>query len=954
MKSQILRTKVLIYIILIILTLIFGWMSYTFYSDELYERLQPQVERAMIQVSRILPQLEKTEKAVRLICDDIEENRQYFYKEYTVAPPDSGEDDAESADTIVNNTLSWMNRITKIRVGQEGHVIVISKTDYTILAHPDKKFEGKKLKVAGRKGLDSAAITDLGELEGILSEEDIPDNFNIFIPETIFSLNINKVLDALYAGTVGTAFAYKDTYILCGVSLWEGITHVVVRSFISTLIFFILVWVVVRYIGFAFRWLKASREELRRKLISYCAAGTVVLFLSTWYYQTIMNTTGDLFAVNAYANAAVETLDSYEEYGKELSEWLDKKYLEECRLAAETVKKEGKENITRQDLAEYAKDLDVEYIYIFDKDGKVVVTNSPYDHFSLSQKEGDQSYAFNSLLAGKEYLIQGVMKDDTGGEDMQYVGVSLRDENDLADGFVQIAISPEMREKLLSPINLQMVLYNTCIGLPDYALAIDKESMKIVATNGLGFEDTSIEDLGFDPEDIENGYNVECYIWGDPYYSGIGESDNLYIMPLIIGTDGTNAFIISLKMALLTVIAYLILVFISLKGYGKVKDLSDNTEAADNKTGSAEKTENMKSGIAGLFNEFIKPDEKSSSDFEKRWKKQMTVPDEEKTPEMRVSTVIYRLLLVFSSMFLLYEMFLMSMGTRNEDLNGFSYVIMGNWDRGVNLFAFSYCLFLLCVLYVVRELINQVLYRIAKISDLGKETIFLMLRNALKYTCAIVFLYIGLAKFGIDTKALWASAGVLSLMVGFGAKDLVSDIIAGLFIIFEGTLKIGDYVTVGGWKGTVQQIGIRSTRISQFSETKIFNNSALKDIVNSTGDLAKETLKIPISYEADLLEVEKLFENELPLMTERITGLVKDPKYQGISSFEDSCIMLQFEIVITMDDRSKAVRAFRRELKLLFDREALNMPYNHIVVKNYDADEGSYKYNPEEQGSDND
>ena len=89
-------------------------------------------------------------------------------------------------------------------------------------------------------------------------------------------------------------------------------------------------------------------------------------------------------------------------------------------------------------------------------------------------------------------------------------------------------------------------------------------------------------------------------------------------------------------------------------------------------------------------------------------------------------------------------------------------------------------------------------------------------------------------------------------------------------------------------------------------------------------------------------------------MTERITGLVKDPKYQGISSFEDSCIMLQFEIVITMDDRSKAVRAFRRELKLLFDREALNMPYNHIVVKNYDADEGSYKYNPEEQGSDND
>lgn len=940
------------YLALLLLTLLFGTVAYNLYAADLYERLEPQIERAMVQVSKILPQLEETEKAVRAICDDLEENRQYFHSGSEEELKNSATENNISADTVINNTLSWMNRITNIRLGREGHVIVISKEDYTILAHPDKDFVGQKLVMANSRTFDRDSVPDLDEADGELTEEDIPDGFRIFFPTSIFSLNVNKVLDALSAGVAGSVFSYKDTYILCGVTLWEGFTHVVVRCFISTLIFFAIAWVIIRYVGFAINWRKASKEEFRRKLISYFAIGTITLFLSTWYYQTIMDVTGDLAAVNGYAEAAVDTLKSYEDYGKELSKWLDRQYLEECGLAADIIKKKGKDNITRKDLEEYAKALDVEYIYIFDKNGKVIVTNSPYDHFSLSQNPEDQSYAFNTLLDGREYLIQDVMKDDASGEKMQYIGVSLRDSNDLADGFVQIVIKPELREKLLAPINLQTVLYNTTIGLPDYALAIDKESMKIAATNGLGFENTGIEELGFDVEDIQNGYNVESIIWGDSYYSGVGESDNLYLMPLILATDSTNAFIISLIMALLCALSYLILFTASLYVYGKAQNMSEPEEKADEKAASGDKKDNLKESIAGLFDGFVKQGDKSYEDFEKRWKKQSSIPEEERTPEMRISIIIYRLLFVFSLAFLLFEMFLISVGVRDEDLTGFSYVIMGNWERGVNIFSLSYCLFLLCLLYVIQELINQVLYRIARISDLGKETIFLMLRNALKYTCAIVFLYIGLAKLGIDTKALWASAGVLSLMVGFGAKDLVSDIIAGLFIIFEGTLKIGDNVTIGSWKGTVQEIGIRSTRVGQFSETKIFNNSSLKDIVNTNGDLAKETLNIPIPYEADLLEVERLFENELSQMTDRIPGLVKEPKYQGISSFEESCVMLQFEIIATRDDKSKAVRSFRRELKLLFDRENLNMPYNHVVVKNNDLEDGTCKYTPKKEEGD--
>ena len=956
MKSKILKTKMIMYLVLIISAAVFARLSYAFYADDLYDKVRPQVVRAMIQVSKILPELEENEQVIREINDNLEKRSKRVYDAHEKEPENSEADQEDNVETVVDHTLSWMNRVTQFQVGREGHVIVVSQEDYTILAHPNDEYVGQVLYMVGSKRFDKESVPNLEELGGELSNKDISDKFHIFFPASVFSLNVNHLMEALDAGVVGSIFAYRGTYVLCGVTLSEGIAYVVVRCVISTLLFFLIAWVLVRYIGFALNWRKDEKMVFRRKLFSYGALGMIILFISTWYYQTIMDVTSDLTAVNGYAKSAVETLNTYENYSKELSNWLDQQYLEQCRLAADLIKAQGKENVTRQELDDYANDLKVEYIYLYDKNGKVIVTNSPYDHFKLSENKDDQSYAFRALLEGREYVIQSVQKDETSGEKRQYIGVSLRDENDLADGFVQIVVKPTLREKLLNPINVQMVLENLVIGLPDYALAIDKDSMNIVATTGFGYEGTNIEDLGFDVEDIEDGYNVECLIGGVAYYTGVGESAKLYFMPLVQSTDNTDAFIISLKMTLLCLIAFLIIAYIALKGYEEDliaagPEVTETDETASIGDTTEEAREDEDKGFFQQWKDFLKTGVNSNPNFERRWSRQSTIPVKDQNPEMRTSRVIYQLLLFFSSVFILYEIFIISLGVSSEDLYGFSYVLLGKWDRGVNLFSFSYCLFLLCVLYVFRLLVNQVLYSIARISDLQHETILLMLRNALRYACAILFLYIGLAQFGIDTRALWASAGVLSLMVGFGAKDLVSDIIAGIFIVFEGTLKIGDSVTVGGWQGTVEKIGIRSTRIGNNSDTKIFNNSSLKDIVRSSGEdfSRRDTLKIPVPYEADLLEIEKLLEKELPLMAERVPELLNVPIYQGVDSFEESCLMLRISINAMGSDMSKAIRAMQREVKLLFDREHISIPYRHLIVKNYDSKESAYVFGQEEE-----
>ena len=952
METQIQKTKKKIYLLLTVLTLGFAFLSFTFHDNELEDRTKPQVERAILQVSKLLPRLEEDEQALWEVHDNLEENRQQFYQnnEKALARHQSSDEDVQ---TLIDKTLSWMNRVTRLRVGQQGHVIVIRKSDLTILAHPNEKFIGEKLLTVGKMGLDN--VSEISEFE----KKPALIKFRPYFPESFFNTGINlKVLyEAAHAGIYGMPVSYKDTYILCGSTLGEAFRMIIIRAFFTTLIFFAIIWIFVCFIGFSLDWQKDDENEFRKKLGSYAVMGCLLLFVLVWYYQVVMDKTSDVSTVNEYADDAALNMDINRKYQSELSGWLDRQYLEQCRLVADLVKEEGRENLTRADLARYAEDLGVEYIYVFDKNGKTVVTNSPYDHFEISSDETDQSYEFRPLLDGKEYVIQKPMKDETSGEERQYIGVSIRDQNDLADGFVQIVIDTSLRNRLLSTIDVQSLLDNLVIGLPDYALALDKDNLKVVATTGLGFVDMTAEELGVETEYLKAEYDGYTTIDGTDYYIGVGKSQDLYLLVLATDEDRiSGAFLMALGLTLLGIGAFYLLGSSAKSGYNGVLQLKgmEKAEEADGKKSAAKAAETAsdsddgdKWGIFDGIKDIFK--EKEKFDFDSRWKKEKAIPIEEQTPEMRTKTIIYNTLLIFSFALIVFEVTLINTGAASEGLEGFSYILLGKWKKGFNLFAFSYCLFLLCVMHVFQEFLNQVLYRMAKFSSIEDETIYLLIRNALKYAFGIGFLYIGLAKFGVDTRTLWASAGVLSLMVGFGAKDLINDVIASMFIIFEGTYKIGDFITVGSWSGTVEEIGLRYTKIRNYADVKIINNSALRDIVNSNGDVAREVLKIPIPYETDLLEVEKLLERELPLLKDKIPGLVKAPRYQGVNVLGDSGVYLRIVIFATNWKRRKALRALTREIKLLFDREKVSIPYNHIVVSRYEDEANTYTFTPKEE-----
>ena len=114
-------------------------------------------------------------------------------------------------------------------------------------------------------------------------------------------------------------------------------------------------------------------------------------------------------------------------------------------------------------------------------------------------------------------------------------------------------------------------------------------------------------------------------------------------------------------------------------------------------------------------------------------------------------------------------------------------------------------------------------------------TIVKLLESFIKWVIAIVAIMMVLHAWGVDTATLLASAGILTLIIGLGAESLVADILSGIFMVFEGEFQVGDIVIINDWRGTVQEIGIRTTKIVDAGgNINIVNNSEITMVINQT------------------------------------------------------------------------------------------------------------------------
>ena len=213
------------------------------------------------------------------------------------------------------------------------------------------------------------------------------------------------------------------------------------------------------------------------------------------------------------------------------------------------------------------------------------------------------------------------------------------------------------------------------------------------------------------------------------------------------------------------------------------------------------------------------------------------------------------------------------------------------------------------------------------------KTIVNLLESFVKWVIAIVAIMMVLHAWGVDTATLLASAGILTLIVGLGAESLVADIVAGIFMVFEGEFQVGDIVIINDWRGTVQEIGIRTTKIVDAGgNINIVNNSQITTVVNQTQEVSQASVTVGVEYGESLPRVEIVIRDNLETIKEHIPAIIEGPYYKGVSALGASSVDLLFIAKCREEDIFQVQRDMNRELKLLFDANNIGIPFPQVVV----------------------
>ncbi len=229
-------------------------------------------------------------------------------------------------------------------------------------------------------------------------------------------------------------------------------------------------------------------------------------------------------------------------------------------------------------------------------------------------------------------------------------------------------------------------------------------------------------------------------------------------------------------------------------------------------------------------------------------------------------------------------------------------------------------------------------------SERREATLMKLLDNILSYVIYFIAFITILSTIGIDVKPLLAGAGIVGLAVGFGAQNLVRDIITGFFIIFEDQFSVGDYVRIGQYEGTVEEIGLRTTKVKSFSgERHIIPNGGITDVTNFSIHNSMAIVDVGIAYEEDIDRAEKVLLELLEILPDKYEEIISPPQLLGVQSLAPSEVVLRI-VAETEPMRHLAVsRMIRKDVKHWLDQRGIEIPFPRLVMYSRSEDQENHK-----------
>lgn len=214
-------------------------------------------------------------------------------------------------------------------------------------------------------------------------------------------------------------------------------------------------------------------------------------------------------------------------------------------------------------------------------------------------------------------------------------------------------------------------------------------------------------------------------------------------------------------------------------------------------------------------------------------------------------------------------------------------------------------------------------------------TLATVFSSLVKYAAVIIAFCWILSIIGVNVSTIFASVGILALILGFGAESLVADLVTGVFILFENQYNVGDIIEIDGFRGKVKEIGIRTLSLEDTGgNIKIINNSDLKNIINRSNQRSVAVCDVGISYNVDLEKFDKVLDKILADIKSKYDIFIDRVECVGVESLANSCVVLRIIADVNEENIFKGKRILNKELKIAFDKAGISIPYPQLDVHN--------------------
>ncbi|HEY0964078.1 MAG TPA: mechanosensitive ion channel family protein [Pseudomonadales bacterium] len=217
------------------------------------------------------------------------------------------------------------------------------------------------------------------------------------------------------------------------------------------------------------------------------------------------------------------------------------------------------------------------------------------------------------------------------------------------------------------------------------------------------------------------------------------------------------------------------------------------------------------------------------------------------------------------------------------------------------------------------------------------ETITRLIRQGLLLALWITAGLVILQEIGVEVGPIMASAGIAGVALGFGAQNLVRDVISGFFIILENQIRVGDVAVINGTGGLVEKINFRTTVLRDNAGTvHVFPNGAITTLANMTNEWSAYVFNLRVAYHENVDKVVEVIRSVGQQMLADDTFKAKmlgEPEIFGIDALSDSAIVIQGRLKTKPIRQWDVGREFLRRIKLAFEANGIEIPFPQQTLR---------------------